>query len=146
VADNYAAHQHLDVQACLAKDPRITLYSTPTSASWLNMAEIFFSITTRQAIRRGTFTSVKALIVAIEILIDGWNERDHPFTWTKTVDELLHTAAQVKGLYSCHTRCPKPFLSLSWCSRQTRIPQNADALRPPRAVAHMPINDLLRGG
>ena len=48
---------------------------TPTSGSWLNMVEIFFSIITRQAIRRGTFTSVKDLIGAIETFIDGWNER-----------------------------------------------------------------------
>jgi hypothetical protein len=109
VADNYAAHQYPDVQACLAKNPRVTLHSTPTLAAWLNVAEIFFSITTRQAIRRGTFTSVKALIVAIETLINGWNERGHLFIWTKTADELLHTAAQVKGLYSGDTRCPKPF-------------------------------------
>ena len=57
VADNYAAHKHPDVQAWLAKHPRITLHFTPTSGSWLNMVEIFFGIITRQAIRRGTFTS-----------------------------------------------------------------------------------------
>jgi hypothetical protein len=44
---------------------------TPTSGSWLNIVEIFFGIITRQAIRRGTFTSVKDLIAAIEIFIDG---------------------------------------------------------------------------
>ncbi len=48
---------------------------TPTSGSWLNMVEIFFAIITRQAIRRGTFTSVKDLTNAIETFIDGWNER-----------------------------------------------------------------------
>jgi hypothetical protein len=53
------------------------------------MVEIFFSIITRQAIRRGTFTSVKDLIAAIEIFIDGWNERCEPFTWTKTADQIL---------------------------------------------------------
>ena len=49
----------------------------------------FFGIITRQAIRRGTFTSVKDLIAKIEIFIDGWNDRCQPFTWTKTADELL---------------------------------------------------------
>ena len=44
---------------------------------------------TRQAIRRGSFTWVKDLIAAIEAFIDGWNDRGHPFTWTKTPDELL---------------------------------------------------------
>jgi hypothetical protein len=40
----------------------VTLHFTPTSCSWLNMVEIFFGIITRQAIRRGTFTSVPDLI------------------------------------------------------------------------------------
>jgi transposase len=89
VADNYATHKHPDVQARLARNPRITPHFTPASGSWLNMVEIFFSIITRQAIRRGSFTSVKDLIVAIETFIDGWNGRCHPFTWTKTADQLL---------------------------------------------------------
>jgi transposase len=89
VVDNYATHKHPDVAAWLAKNPRITLHFTPTSGSWLNMVEIFFSIITRQAIRRGSFTSVKDLIAAIENFIDGWNDRCQPFTWTKTAEELL---------------------------------------------------------
>jgi hypothetical protein len=61
----------------------------PTSGSWLNMVEIFFGIITRQAIRRGTFTSVKDLIGAIEAFIDGWNDRCEPFVWTRTADEII---------------------------------------------------------
>jgi transposase len=89
VVDNYATHKHPDVRAWLGRHPRITLHFTPTSGSWLNMVEIFFGIITRQAIRRGTFTSVKDLIHAIEAFIDGWNDRCHPFTWTKNADQLL---------------------------------------------------------
>ncbi len=89
VCDNYATHKHPDVQAWLNKNPRITLHFTPTSGSWLNMVEIFFGIITRQAIRRGSFTSVKDLIAAIETFTDGWNDCCRPFTWTKTADQLL---------------------------------------------------------
>src|SRR6266581_526702 len=92
VVDNYATHKHPSVQAWLARNPRITMHFTPTSGSWLNMVEIFFGIITRQAIRRGTFTSVKDLIAAIETYIDAWNERCQPFTWTKTADEILTKA------------------------------------------------------
>jgi transposase len=94
VVDNYATHKHPDVTAWLTNNPRITLHFTPTSGSWLNMVEIFFGIITRQAIRRGTFTSVKDLIGAIEIFIDAWNERCQPFTWTKTADQIIPHATK----------------------------------------------------
>jgi hypothetical protein len=89
VVDNYATHKHPAVNAWLAKNPRITLHLTPTSGSWLNMVKIFFGIITRQAIRRGTFTSVADLKNAIGAFIDGWNDRCHPFVWTKTADQIL---------------------------------------------------------
>ena len=54
------------------------MHFTPTSGSWLNIVEIFFGIIARQAICRGTFTSVKDLVAAIENFIDGWNERCEP--------------------------------------------------------------------
>jgi transposase len=92
VADNYATHKHPAVRAWLARNPRITMHFTPTSGSWLNMVEIFFGIITRQAIRRGTFTSVKDLITTIETFIDGWNDRCEPFIWTKTADDILNRA------------------------------------------------------
>jgi transposase len=92
VCDNYATHKHPSVQAWLARNPRITMHFTPTSGSWLNTVEIFFGIITRQAIRRGTFTSVRHLIAAIETYIDAWNERCQPFTWTKTADDILTKA------------------------------------------------------
>jgi transposase len=82
VCDNYGTHKHPKVQAWLAKNPRILMHFTPTSGSWLNMVEIFFGIITRQAIRRGTFATVKDLIAAIEAFIDGWNQRCQPFVWT----------------------------------------------------------------
>jgi transposase len=92
VCDNYATHKHPVVTAWLARNPRITLHFTPTSGSWLNMVEIFFGIITRQAIRRGTFDSVPALIDAIKTFIDGWNERCQPFVWTKDADTIITKA------------------------------------------------------
>jgi transposase len=92
VCDNYATHKHPAVQAWLERNPRITLHFTPTSCSWLNLVEVFFGIITRQAIRRGTFTSVTDLIATIRTFIDAYNQRCEPFTWTKTADEILEHA------------------------------------------------------
>jgi hypothetical protein len=66
VVDNLFTHATDEVNAWLAKHPRITFHFTPTGSSWLNMVEIWFGIITRQAIRRGTFTSVRVLIRAID--------------------------------------------------------------------------------
>src|SRR5206468_2389974 len=88
VCDNYATHKHPNVQAWLAKHPRVQLHFTPTSGSWLNLVEIFFGIITKQAIRRGTFDSVRDLETAIRTYIDAWNKRCHPFTWTKDADTI----------------------------------------------------------
>jgi transposase len=92
VCDNYATHKHPAVKAWLARHPRITLHFTPTSGSWLNLVEIFFGIITRQAIRRGTFGSVRELIEAITAFINGWNERCQPFVWTKDAETIIAKA------------------------------------------------------
>jgi hypothetical protein len=76
----------------LARNPRIHLHFTPTSASWMHLVEICFGIITPKAIRRGTFTSVADLVQAIRIFIDAWNERCQPFQWTKTPEQVLAKA------------------------------------------------------
>ena len=94
VLDNYHTHKHPEIQTWLDNHPRVHLHFTPTSGSWLNLVEVFFGIITRQAIRRGSFDSVKELVEAIRAFIDGWNDRCHPFTWTKTADEILPHATR----------------------------------------------------
>ena len=89
VMDNYATHKRPEIKAWLAANPRIHVHFTPTSGSWLNMVEIWFGIIERQAIRRGSFTSVTDLIAKIRAFINGWNPRAHPFIWTKTTDDIL---------------------------------------------------------
>jgi hypothetical protein len=72
----------------------VQLHFTPTSGSWLNLVEIFFGIITKQAIRRGTFQSVRDLKNAIRTFIDGWNDRCQPFVWTKDADTILAKATR----------------------------------------------------
>ena len=94
--DNYAAHKHPKVKAWLAEHPRIHVHFTPTHASWMNLVEAWFSLAERQAIHRGTYTSVKDLNAKIRAYIDGWNDRAHPFIWTKTADQILTKANRQK--------------------------------------------------
>ena len=65
------------------------MHFTPTSGSWLNLVEVWFSIIERQAIHRGTFGSVRDLNAKIRAFITGWNKRQHPFSWTKPANEIL---------------------------------------------------------
>jgi len=81
------------VRAWLARHPRITFF-TPTSASWMNQVETWFSVLTRQAIRQGSFGSVKQLIARIDTFTAHWNEGGTPFIWTRTADEILAKAVR----------------------------------------------------
>lgn len=92
VMDNYATHKTPEVKHWLARHKNFHVHFTPTSASWLNLVEVWFGIIDRQAIRRGTFTSVKDLNAKIRAFINGWNDRKHPFVWTKTADDILKKA------------------------------------------------------
>ncbi len=102
VMDNYAAHKHPAVRAWLAANSRVHVHFTPTSASWLNLVECWFSIIERQAIHRGSYASVPDLNRRIRAFIDGWNQRAHPFTWTKTPDEVLAKADRKKTSDAAH--------------------------------------------
>src|SRR6059058_3496571 len=92
VVDNLSTHKHPAVRAWLERHPRVQLHFTPTSGSWLNLVEAFFSIITRQALRRGSFPTVADLIAAIERFITAWNARCQPFTWTKAPDTIIAKA------------------------------------------------------
>ena len=89
VMDNYAAHKHPNVRSWLAVNPRIHVHFTPTSGSWLNLVEVWFSIIERQAIHRGSFPSVRDLMIKIRAFINGWNDRCRPFIWTKPADQVI---------------------------------------------------------
>lgn len=102
VMDNYAAHKHANVKTWLAQNPRFVVHFTPTHASWMNLVEVWFGIVERQAIRRGVFKSVKDLNAKIRTFINGWNDRAHPFVWTKTAEEVLAKANRKKTSNADH--------------------------------------------
>jgi transposase len=94
ILDNVSTHKTPDVQTWLAGHKRFHFHFTPTSASWLNQVETWFSILTRQAIRRGSFESVRALVAVIERFTREWNADATPFAWVKTPDEILAKAVR----------------------------------------------------
>jgi len=89
IVDNYITHKHLRVKRWLAARPRFHVHFTPTYASWLNQVEIWFNRITQQAIRRGTFSSVKELVQKIDHYVQNSNRRARPFVWTATPDSIF---------------------------------------------------------
>jgi hypothetical protein len=55
---------------------------TPVDASWVNQVELFLSILTRRAIRRGNFSSRDDLVSKIMRFIARYNQTAQPFAWT----------------------------------------------------------------
>lgn len=96
VMDNLSTHSGHDVDKWLAKHKNVTFHYTPTGSSWLNQVETWFGVITRQAIRRGTFTSVAQLVRRIKDYVQDWNTDAEPFEWVATPEEIV---AKVKILH-----------------------------------------------
>lgn len=94
VLDNSSTHSTPEVKRWLARHKRVHFHFTPTSASWMNMVEIWFSILTSQQVRRGVYHDVPELIAAIEFYIEGYNQRAQPFVWTKSADQVIAKASK----------------------------------------------------
>lgn len=79
-----STHSGDDVDTWLASHPNMTLHYTPTGSSWVTVVEAWLGIITRQAIRRGTFTSLRHLILKIKDDVTYWNADAKAFEWAAT--------------------------------------------------------------
>ncbi len=89
VMDNYGTHKTPKVKAWFARHPRFHVHFTPTSASWLNQVERWFSTLTTKQIRRGTHRSTRQLEDAIRSYLDTYNTDPKPFVWAKSANDIL---------------------------------------------------------
>ena len=97
IVDNCATPKHPKVKLWLARHPRFYFHFTPTYSSWRNQVESFFGIITKQAIRRGAFSSVKDLIQKIDAFVEAYNQTAKPFAWTATAESIF---LKLEGLLS----------------------------------------------
>jgi transposase len=89
VLDNLSTHTTPEVKRWLERNPNVTFHFTPVGSSWMNQIETWLGIATRQAIRRGTFSSVNALVARIRDYVEHWNTDAKPFAWTATAEQIL---------------------------------------------------------
>jgi transposase len=93
VLDNSSTHKTPAIKTWLAAHPRFVLHFTPTSSSWLNLVERWFSELTSKLLRRGAHRSVRQLNADIQAWIATWNDDPRPYVWTKTADQILESIA-----------------------------------------------------
>ncbi len=96
IIDNYGTHKHPRVQRWLKRHPRFRMHFTPTSSSWLNMVERWFSGITTKRIRRGSFKNVKELIMTIKQYIESHNQNPKVFVWTASAESIMRKISNVK--------------------------------------------------
>jgi transposase len=91
ILDNVKSHDSKEVKEWhqQARHKRLVFHFFPTYSSWLNLAEVLFSLLQAKALRRGIFTSKQALITAIMNYIQKFNEEGRVFRWTKTADVII---------------------------------------------------------
>lgn len=88
VMDNLNTHKGKAAQAWLAAHPRVSFHYTPTHASWVNLAECFFSIVSKQALEHAVHHSGRELEKALRDFVKLYNEQAGPFVWTKGPEKL----------------------------------------------------------
>jgi transposase len=103
ILDNYATHKHPKVLRWLGHHPRFVFHFTPTSCSWLNAVENFFSRLTRRRLKRGVFHSIVDLQAAINRYLEEHNAEPKPFVWTADPDIILGKVSRgTQALASMH--------------------------------------------
>ena len=81
ILDNHSIHKRHEVWLEQHKD--VFFHYTPTSASWLNMVEIWLGILTRKSLRGASFAGTEALGKHIKQFIEDYNQTAKPFVWKK---------------------------------------------------------------
>lgn len=104
VMDNLNTHKGKAAQEWLAEHPEVSFHDTPTYASWVNLAECFFSILTRQGLKQAVHRSVKELSKFLNEFVQQYNKTCGPFVWTKGPEKLKRIVELTKAFQnSLHT-------------------------------------------
>lgn len=82
ILDNYSTHKK-NTDWLARYQGRVIFHFTPTSASWLNLVEVFFGLLSRQALRGASFPTKESLRDKIMAFISKHNLQPKPFRWRK---------------------------------------------------------------
>ena len=100
ILDNSSTHKTDAIHSFLENHPRFHFHFTPTSVSWLNAVETWFSQLERRAIHRGIFTSVSELRQEIRSFIETHNQHNaKPFKWNKSAHAILDAVDRARAAH-----------------------------------------------
>jgi len=88
VMDNLNTHKGVLAKEWLEAHPLVSFHYTPTHASWVNLAECFFSILTRQGLQQSVHRSTRDLTNFLKAFVKSYNKTCGPFVWTKSPEKL----------------------------------------------------------
>ena len=90
ILDHSSTHKTQKIRNWFLRRPRFHLHFTPTSASWLNAVETWFSQLERRSLYRNSFTSVQELRNEIRRYIRVHNQHlAKPFKWRANATSIL---------------------------------------------------------
>ena len=81
ILDNHSIHKNVD--EWLQENPNVHFHYTPTSASWLNQIEVWFSLLQRNSLEGFSASSTKDLAQQVKAYIAETNKNPKPFVWRK---------------------------------------------------------------
>lgn len=84
----------------LKRHKNVHFHFTPTSASWLNQVECWFSILSRSALKGASFTAPQQVRKAIDDFVAVYNKDAAPFEWTKRKVYQKELANKLTGTYA----------------------------------------------
>ena len=97
ILDNSSTHKTQKIRNWFLRRPRFHLHFTPTSASWLNAVETWFSQLERRSLYRNSFTSVQELRNEIRRYIRVHNQHlAKPFKWRANATSILDKVDRVQ--------------------------------------------------
>jgi transposase len=89
IVDNGSDHRgQAAIDRLRAAHPSAIMIHTPVHASWLNQAEIFFSIIQKKVVTPNDFASTGELCRTLLTFVDRYNLTAQPFNWKFTADDL----------------------------------------------------------
>jgi transposase len=77
--------------------PNAIMIHTPVHASWLNQAEIFFSITQKKVISPNDFASLDELAGTLLAFVNRYNHAARPFNWKFTAADLARVLDRISA-------------------------------------------------